>query len=177
MLRAVSVGAVVLGDKEKAELTEELNNTHTIDVAELGGDTKNNRNALYEPKTPTATKTLWAAGHGSDDLGGAPASTGHLVGFGNTDEPYRVKVLGTKQRGQPTDPPMDHAAGKGYVREHKGQYYDAFLARQEGARYRLPPRGRLGRHLPPRHQVDQPPARARQRGARQHAVRREQHRD
>ena len=43
---------------------------------------------------------------------------------------YRVKVLGTKQRGQPTDSPLDHATGKGYVREFKGQYYDAFLVKK-----------------------------------------------
>ena len=130
MVRAVAVGSVVLGDKEKPELTEELNDTHTIDVAELGGDMKNNRNVLYELKTPTVTKHAWVAGYGSADLGGAPASTGHLVGFGNTDEHYRVKVLGTKQRGQPTDSPLDHATGKGYVREVKGQYYDAFLVKK-----------------------------------------------
>jgi hypothetical protein len=53
-----------------------------------------------------------------------------LVGFGNTDEFYRVKVLGTKQRGQPTDSPLDHATGKGYVKETKGQYYDAFLVKK-----------------------------------------------
>ena len=130
MVRAVAVGSVVLGDKEKPELTEELNDTHTIDVAELGGDMKNNRNVLYELKTPTVTKHHWIAGYGSAELGGAPASTGHLVGFGNTDEYYRVKVLGTKQRGQPTDSPLDHATGKGYVREFKGQYYDAFLVKK-----------------------------------------------
>jgi len=130
MVRAVAVGSVVLGDKEKPELTEELNDTHTIDVAELGGDMKNNRNVLYELKTPTVTKHHWIAGYGSAGLGGAPASTGHLVGFGNTDEYYRVKVLGTKQRGQPTDSPLDHATGKGYVREFKGQYYDAFLVKK-----------------------------------------------
>ena len=84
MVRAVAVGSVVLGDKEKPELTEELNDTHTIDVAELGGDMKNNRNVLYELKTPTVTKHHWAAGYGSAELGGAPASTGHLVGFGNS---------------------------------------------------------------------------------------------
>ena len=52
------------------------------------------------------------------------------MGFGNTDEFYRVKVLGQKQRGQPTDSPLDHATGKGFVREFKGQYYDAFLVKK-----------------------------------------------
>ena len=130
MVRAVSIGSVVLGDKEKPELTEELNGTHTVDVAEIGGDMKNNKNVLYELKTPTATKHQWVAGRGSPDKGGAPASTGHLVGFGNTDEFYRVIVLGTKQLGQPTDPPLDHVTGKGHVKEFQGQYYDAYLVKK-----------------------------------------------
>ena len=130
MVRAVSIGSVVLGDKAKPELTEELNSTHTVDIAEVGGDMRNNRNVLYELKTPTATKHLWAAGRGSPDNGGAPASTGHLVGFGNTDEFYRAKVLGTKQRGQPTDPPLDHVTGAGHVKESRGQYHDAFLVKK-----------------------------------------------
>ena len=120
-----------MGDKEKPKLTAELNSTHTIDVAELGGDMTRNRNILHEFKTPTATKHLWSAGRGSPDNGGAPASTGHAVGFGNTDEFYRVKVLGTKQSGQPTESPLSHTTGKGYVQAFKGQYDDAFVVKKQ----------------------------------------------
>ena len=34
-------------------------------------------------------------------------------------------VFGTKQRGQPTDPPFDHATGYGYVKARDGHYADA----------------------------------------------------
>ena len=46
------------------------------------------------------------------------------------DEFYRAKVLGTKQRGQPTDPPLDHVTGAGHVKESRGQYHDAFLVKK-----------------------------------------------
>ena len=131
MVRAVSIGSVVMGDKERPELTAELNSTHTLDVAELGGDAIRNRNVLYEFKTATATKTVWSAGRGSLDNGGAPASTGHAVGFGNTDEFFRAKVLGTKQRGLPSEPPLNHTTGNGYVRAFKGQYDDAFVVKKQ----------------------------------------------
>ena len=120
-----------MGDKEKPELTNELNNTHVVDVAELGGDMKNNRNVLYEFKSPTATKSHWSAGRGSQETGGKPASTGHLVGFGNTDEFYRVKVLGTKQRGQPADTPLDHVTGKRVMsRGQRVSTTDAFVVKK-----------------------------------------------
>ena len=34
-------------------------------------------------------------------------------------------ILGTDERGKPTDPPLNHATGKGYVKEQRGDYYDA----------------------------------------------------
>ena len=54
-----------------------------------------------------------------------------MVGFGNTDEFYRVKVLGTKQRGQPADTPIDHVTGKGHVQGTEGQYHDAFVVKTQ----------------------------------------------
>ena len=91
MVRAVAIGPVIMGDKEKPELTNELNNIHVVDIAELGGDMKNNRNVLNEFKSPTATKSHWSAGRGSQGNGGKPASTGHLVGFGNNEQRARAR--------------------------------------------------------------------------------------
>ena len=36
-----------------------------------------------------------------------------------------LKVLGCKERGHKSQGPLVHATGKGWVKEHKGQYYDA----------------------------------------------------
>ena len=51
---------------------------------------KNNKNILYELKTPTATKHLWVAGRDSGQRRSPSVHRPHLVGFGNTDEFYRV---------------------------------------------------------------------------------------
>jgi hypothetical protein len=45
--------------------------------------------------------------------------------FGNTEEQLRLISLGCKQRGDPSDPPLSHATGIGYVRERTGDYTDA----------------------------------------------------
>ncbi|EOD30930.1 hypothetical protein EMIHUDRAFT_202967 [Emiliania huxleyi CCMP1516] len=36
-----------------------------------------------------------------------------------------LRVLGCKERGHKSQGPLVHATGKGWVKEHKGQYYDA----------------------------------------------------
>ena len=36
-----------------------------------------------------------------------------------------LKVLGCKERGHKSQGPLVHVTGKGWVKEHKGQYYDA----------------------------------------------------
>ncbi|EOD22403.1 hypothetical protein EMIHUDRAFT_240438 [Emiliania huxleyi CCMP1516] len=41
------------------------------------------------------------------------------------DVHYEVKVLGCKERGHKSQGPLVHATGKGWVKDHKGQYYDA----------------------------------------------------
>ena len=53
------------------------------------------------------------------------ASLGHKFGFGNTLDQTLLKVLGCKERGHKSQGPLVHATGKGWVKEHKGQYYDA----------------------------------------------------
>ena len=48
---------------------------------------------------------------------------GHLYGLGNTEEKYRLKVLGCKARGfVGRDKPLDHATGRGAVKSHRGDY-------------------------------------------------------
>ena len=58
--------------------------------------------------------------------GGSVASVGHLYAFGNTEEWYRIKILGVKARGREGhDRPFDHSTGRGWVRGKRGAYYDA----------------------------------------------------
>ena len=55
---------------------------------------------------------------------------GHKIGFGNTEEEERVRILGCKKRGLPTDKPMDHATGRGWLAPRKGDYYDALVVKR-----------------------------------------------
>jgi hypothetical protein len=78
-----------------------------------------------ETKVPNPLTQSRSAGKGSRKKGGKPASVGHLYAFGNTEEFYRVDVLGCNQVGHPTMAPFNHATGKGYVARREGQYADA----------------------------------------------------
>ena len=109
------------GDPEK---TADLNADHALDLAELGGDEATAADVLYEVKCPSPTTQSWAAGHGSAEGGGKPASVGHLFGFGNTEEKYRVMTLGCKGCGRARDGPFNHWTGKGWVKAQKGHYAD-----------------------------------------------------
>ena len=59
--------------------------------------------------------------------GGAVASVGHRFGFGNTEEEYRVLILGCKEQGRKHQGPLDHTTGKGWVKQRDGCYKDALL--------------------------------------------------
>ena len=74
---------------------------------------------------PSALTKTRQAGQGSAAHGGCCASLGHKFGFGNTLDQTLLKVLGCKERGHKSQGPLVHATGKGWVKEHKGQYYDA----------------------------------------------------
>ena len=63
---------------------------------------------------------------------------GHRYGFGNTEEKYRVKVFGCKERGRPRDGPLDHSTGKGWVKHVEGDYPDRHA---KGSRLDIDPRG------------------------------------
>ena len=58
--------------------------------------------------------------------GTKPPKRGHLFGFGNTEEFYRVMILGTKRRGTP-GMLFDHDTGEGHVEHRDGHYADALL--------------------------------------------------
>jgi len=103
-----------------------LNETCAVDLAEIGGDDATGRDCLVEIKVASSlTKAAKCKGRGSKKHGGKPASVGHLYAFGNTEERYRVDILGCKRRGRKTDKPMCHKTGKGFVEEQKGSYFDA----------------------------------------------------
>ena len=119
MVRAGAVGAIVLGDKEKPELTNMLNDGHVLDFAELDGDPDGGGDVIYEVKVPTPLKKKYSEGNGSA-AGGQPASVGHIHGFGSTLEEYSKLTYGLKQRGSPRDRPFDHKSGKGYVPPTQG---------------------------------------------------------
>ena len=71
-----------------------------------------------------------SAGKGSKEGGGAPASVGHLYGFGSTEEKYHQLIYGCRERGRQRDGPLDHATGKGWVKGVKGHYHDAIVVKR-----------------------------------------------
>ena len=102
-----------------------LNAGHAVDLAELGGDDDTGGDCNYELKVPSPLVASYSAGHGSSGSGGAPQSIGHLYSFGSTREKFHLNILGCAARGKKEDGPLNHATGKGWVAEHRGDYYDA----------------------------------------------------
>ena len=125
MVRARACGKLVLGDKANPQTTFHLNEGHVTDMCEIGGDLQSQRDVHYEVKVPSALTKTRQAGQGSAAHGGCCASLGHKFGFGSTLDQTLLKVLGCKERGHKSQGPLVHATGKGWVKEHKGQYYDA----------------------------------------------------
>ena len=130
MVAAVAVGACVLGDKEDVAKTAALNEGHAVDLAELEGDDASGGDCLYEVKVPSPLVSTYTAGVGSKENGGNCASVGHKYAFGSTEEKYRVLTLGCKERGRQRDGPLNHATGKGWVKEVKGHYHDALYVKR-----------------------------------------------
>ena len=126
MTTSVAIGQCVQGDKEKPELTDMINHGYAVDLAELEGDDATGADVCQEYKVPSPTTKTHHVGKGTKKNGGSVASVGHLYAFGNTEERYRVRILGCKARGHlGHGKPMDHATGKGTVKEKRGDYYDA----------------------------------------------------
>ena len=133
MISAVAIGQVIKGDKTQAELTAHLNEDHVVDVAEVGGNDLTGGDTLVELKVPSPLVTTYKAGRGTH--GPEPAGTVRHVGneyaFGNTEEFYRIQVLGCKRRGRKgKDKAFCHKTGKGYVKYEKGQYRDALVVKR-----------------------------------------------
>jgi hypothetical protein len=127
MLSAVAAGQVVKGDKEDPESAALYNEGYILDLAEVGGDEETGADVLYEFKVPSPlTKSHVVTGK-SPKHGGVPASVGHLYAFGNTEEKFRLKVLGCKGRGRRRDGSFDHKTGRGWVKAVKGDYFDAIV--------------------------------------------------
>ena len=101
-IRARSVGSIILGDKEKPEVTRHLNDTSVTDICELGGDFATMWDVHYEVKCWNPLIKSTTAGRGSWDNGGNVASVGHLYGFGNTLDKALTAVVGCKERPWPS---------------------------------------------------------------------------
>ena len=77
-IRARSVGSIILGDKEKPEVTRHLNDTSVTDICELGGDFATMRDVHYEVKCWNSLIKSTTSGRGSWEKGGNVASVGLL---------------------------------------------------------------------------------------------------
>ena len=117
---------VVLGDKERPELTNHLNVGHVADMAELH-DAPDGASRLTELKVYSGLSKHYDGGRGSALHGGTPASVGHLYACGNTEERLRLGNLGCAQRGHPSHGAFDHSTGRGWVHERRGCYHDAIF--------------------------------------------------
>jgi hypothetical protein len=134
-IRAASTTSVVQGDKgngkhhgsssaEAKQRYAHFNASHVPDLIWLSASPSGSH-LLFEVKVYTPFLTSTALGHGSRRNGGAPStSEGHHLAFGNTEEALLRTILGTRQRGQPSEPPLDHSTGYGYVAAHSGHYAD-----------------------------------------------------
>ena len=133
MTRAVAIGQVVQGDKEKPELTDMINTTCAVDLAELEGDEATGADVCQEYKVVAPLTKSRRMGRGSVLHGGTVADVGHLYAFGNTEERYRIKILGCKGKGTlGVDRPFNHTTKVGSVKERTGDYEDALRNKKEG---------------------------------------------
>ena len=101
MVAAGATGAVLLGDKGSSEGPKNINAKHVYDMMELESDPAAGGNTIYEAKVISTLKKTFSTGHGPVS---AFASIGDEFAFGSTEEEYRVKILGRKQRGRPDGP-------------------------------------------------------------------------
>ena len=97
--------------------------------AELEGDETTGADVCQEYNVPSPIIKSHKAGRGTRKDGGAVAHVGHHYGLGNTEEKYRLDVLGScglqSARAVGKETPLDHRTGKGAVRAQHGSYYDA----------------------------------------------------
>ena len=125
---AVSTTQTVLGDKENKAKTKQFNSyndNHVVDLAEIGGG-ECGEDVCNEVKCFAFAKKGDTPGKGSRGTSDTVCpATGHMIGFGNTEEECRLNNLGCRERGRPSDGPFDPKTGKGHVKKKKGDYHDA----------------------------------------------------
>ena len=104
-----------------------INTTCAVDLAELEGDEATGADVCQEYKVVAPLTKSRRMGKGSVLHGGTVADVGHLYAFGNTEERYRIKILGCKGKGTlGVDRPFNHATKVGScVKERTGDYDDA----------------------------------------------------
>ena len=103
-----------------------INATCAVDLAELEGDENTGADVCQEYKVPSPLIQTHRAGQGTRKDGGTEANVGHRYALGNTEEHYRLLVLGCKGRGHVgKDKPFNHHTGKGAIKAQRGSYYDA----------------------------------------------------
>ena len=85
------------------------------------GGSSLNRGEVCSPSTRAHTP------HRTTNPAGLGGSSLWIWKFANTEEKYRVKILGCRRRGRPREK-FDHT--KGYVRERRGDYYDALVVKK-----------------------------------------------
>ena len=78
-----------------------------------------------EVKVPSPLTAAFSAGTGQD-----PPTVGNRIGFGNTEEKYRIMTLGCRALGRASDPSFDAATGHGRVEAVRGHYYDALVVKR-----------------------------------------------
>ena len=96
----------------------------TLDMAEPG-DAPGVADRLTELKVYSSLTKQRDMGRGSARNGGTPTTLGHKFAFGSTEERLRVENLGCDERGHPSQGPLNHRTGRGWVRGRRGLYHDA----------------------------------------------------
>ena len=118
-----ATGPLVLGDKDARDKTADICASVAPDLAELGANPATGGDVLYEAKVASPTTASHSAGRGSRSHGGKPASVGHIIGHGNTEERLRLKILGCKRAGHPSQGPLDHST----VEQQDGDYVNELV--------------------------------------------------
>ena len=167
MVSAVAIGPVVKGDKAAPEKTASINETHVLDLAEIGGDETTGGDVCIGSQVPVVPHPEAVARQRQCKErrlnGGQPAKVGHrfkrtiIYAFGNTEEWYRRSILGCKRQGRRADGPLNHGTGRGFVHAARRRSIRGCSSKGEPSRDhdRRNPRGRdtaraLVRRLPQR---------------------------
>ena len=127
LVAAGATGPLILGDKDAREKTADICASHAPDLVELCANPATGGDVIYEAKVASPTTASHSAGNGSWQHGGKPASVGHIIGHGNTEERLRLKILGCKQMGLPSQGPLNHSTGHGWVAQRDGDYVTTWM--------------------------------------------------